>query len=316
MNVRALSSISGFGGEFNPPVFMLSAWADSYKAASVAATLIPTLPVPDYGDYLYIPSVSQSYDPVAVDELTNPIQGITATNTYAATNMQYGIRRYSSVTPVSLQLLDRSPNISQVLAVDASRSLAEVIDYDIAAGNGVSGTQLTAGQISGYVNQAANGITYTDSSPTPIKLIENIGIGAETVACARKRPAQVLFLTPQRIAQLAFSNDSEGDPLQRVGIGTGTLKHSTDVQTYIGGLPTYQLAGLQDAVTAGHDCALLARPDEDLLFLGQPQFSFFEETCANTLTVLFLVSQYVCFAARYPYGDCVVSGTGWSTTSL
>jgi len=316
VNTRELSSVYGAGGEFVPPTFQTELFVDTARASNPLLDLVTVLPVDGYWNDIYIPAVAASYDPVAVNEGSNPLPGITATKTWAATNLHVGLRLYSTVTPISLQLIDRGGlNIDTLLTVDGANGIAEAIAYDMAAGNGVQGTSVVSGQILGYANVAANSSTYTDGSPTPIKLIESIGWGAAAVAAARKRPAEVLCLTPQRLAQLTFAEDSEGDPLQRVGIGSGTSNRSASVQTFIGGLPTYGLAGLQNAVTAGADCALLCRPSEDILFMGTPRYSLFDQGVgANSLTVEFICSVYVAFAIRQPLSSCIVSGTGWNNS--
>jgi hypothetical protein len=233
---------------------------------------------------------------------------------------------YSSIVPISLQLLQRGPNIESVLAADSASALQQIIDADMVQGNGkpeavAPGIGTVSGEILGYIPQAGGVVTYTSSSPTAAERVQAIGNGIQTVASLRNRPAQCVLMNPSRYTQIATSHDSVGSPLQRVGVGDtdGDVLHSADVLGYIGGVPVFGIPSLWGAFGTDHDQdgAVICRPNsDDLLFVGDPIFSLFDETLAPSLTVLYICRQYLAFCVRLPSSVVTVSGTGFAVSDL
>jgi HK97 family phage major capsid protein len=311
LSERALSTGAASAGAFVPPAFALEDFYGAAKQAGVIQAIGRVLPLPPSCDQVVVPGLTPagSTDPNANAEFATNQPGVTTTS-----SLWVGVRQYSAITKLSLALWDRSTILETVLAQDAAESLAEIITCDACTGSGLPeatlpGVGTVAGELLGYTS-VGTVVTYTDSTPSVSLQLDAISLGLQTASAARNRPSQCLLMPPTLATSISLSHSSTGYPLQAVGIGDGDIKHSADVLTYIGGYPVY---GVPSLVEDGVSQVLCVRPaSDDLLFVGDPVFSVYDETYADQLSVLYIVRQYVAFAIRRPSSVVVVTGTGFA----
>jgi len=310
------------GGAFVPPAFMLDQYGEASRANGVASSLCKHLPLGAGFDMVIIPNIVESYNPNPTFPENTPVfQGGVQTT---GTQIVVGVRSYSQITPLSLQLLERGGNIlDQVLTADANAGIEEQLDLDLLQGSGqpeavVPGVGTVAGQILGLVNWPnVPAVTYTSSSPNSKGQLVAIGNGIASVDQLRRRPPQMLLGTPDRYHQLAASTTSAGMPLQPLGIGNddAPILHSADPMGYVAGLPWYACYGCGYTYGAGEneDIVIATRLEADsVLLTSAPTFNFLQEGYgANSLTVLFVARVYAAFALRITNSTCVVGGTGF-----
>ncbi|MGA2530425.1 MAG: hypothetical protein ABSG36_14865 [Acidimicrobiales bacterium] len=315
MSLRDLTTVLSSAGSFVPPAILTDEFYTASKAASVAQSVVKTLPLMGGSTELWVPGVASngSVDPYAGQEDTNRQAGVNAT-----TELKVGVRCFSAITKISVQLNERGQNVDSMLMAQSALDIGEVIDANMATGNGqpeaVSpGVGTVEGQLLGYLAQAGSNETYTATSPTTQGQLETIGACLQDVAGLRNRPAQVLFMTPSRYVSFALQNDADGAPLQRIGVGSGTVQSPSGPLGYVGGVPTYGIPSLANALVDGQDCVIACRPrEDDLLFIGRPSFSYFDQTYAHELSVLFVVHLYATFCVRQPAGVAVATGSGFA----
>ena len=312
------------------PKFLLDQYAEAARANSVAANVCKSLPLGDGYDMVIVPSIVASGDASGHGQLEARISQLSAVGITATANQAVlGVRSYSVLTPLSLQLLERGGTIlDQVLMSDAEAGIAEAIDEDLISGTGlpeafVPGVGTVAGEILGLTNwSGVLQVTYTDSTPTVTKQLAAINQGLITVDQARRRPAQHLLMSPDQYHWLAGATDTVGAPLTPLGLGNddneGVL-HSADVLGYIAGVPVFGVpaCGYGFGASGDEGIVVATRLNSDALLLqSDPIFNFVNQGYgANNLTVLFAARVYVVFALRISSSTAIVGGSGFKAVA-
>ncbi len=322
VSYRDLTTLSN-ASAFVPPKIMLDQWVEAARANSVAQSVCRTLPLPPACDQILIPGITESYNAQAITaEDIPPFQGGPQVTTYP---VMVGVRQYAQIVPLSLQLLERGGSFFEsVLIADANAGLAEQIDVDLIAGNGlpesiipgVAGT--VAGQILGVAsNPYIPQVTYTDGSPSVPALYEAIISGIKAVDQNRRRPPQHLLMLPELYHAIAGHVPPGSIPFQPTGKGDDDnegVVHSADVLGYIAGVPVLGAygTGYGYGATGDENIVVIGRFEADaLLLVSQPAFNFVDEGFgAQSLQVNFVARQYVAYCTRLPSGFAVLGGTG------
>ncbi|MHB1928981.1 MAG: phage major capsid protein [Acidimicrobiales bacterium] len=312
---RALSNAAGAGGEFLPPRWMVEAFASVARAAAPLCRLVRSLPLPDDCMELYLPrvtAVSGVVEPV-VTENTNAPQVESATDMISAQ-----VATFAGEVVVSQQLHDRS-DMDRVLLTDMAESYGSDLEAELLGGPG------TAGRMLGLLNVASSPVdgvpgataaSYTDSSPSPAKMVNAIGALAAEVAQSRLRPPNIVLVRPERFFWVASGLvDAGGEPAQRVGTGYHSAKGADDgPYGPVAGLPVYLDGNLP--VNGAQDLAVVVRTN-DLILLEDdaPAFDVMVDTSggASQLAVVVRYHRYAAaFTSRYPAGIGTVTGTGFA----
>ncbi|MGW8703231.1 phage major capsid protein, partial [Streptomyces eurythermus] len=300
MEARALSTTDGAGGEFVPPLWMVSDYMELARAGRVAADQVRPMALPPGTDSISLPKVSTG---TATAEQTT--QNTSLQNTDATTgSVTANVSTIAGTQIVSQQLLDQSPvNMDQILLADLAADYAVKADLFVLTANATNKVGLL--NVSGL-----NAVTYTDATPTVGELYPKGADAVQQIHTSRFLPADKHFMHPRRWAWMTASLDTAGRPLvvPSANMPQNTLAQMGDVisEGFVGtwhGLPVYVDPNIPTNLGAGtnEDRIITLRSQDVIFFEGTPQAEAFRETKADQLSVLLRFYNYVALhASRYP----------------
>lgn len=316
---RDLSLTAGTGGEWSPPIWLLDKFASIARTAAPLLKAIPSAPLPDAIQEVFLPRTTAANDPQAQSsENTNSPDFWNSTD-----EISCEIATISGILPISTQFWERAPGIDAFLAKDFAEAYASSVEAQIVAGTG------TDGQLLGWLNvptntvdgtPGANSVVYTSTTPTTAGVVSAIGQAAAAIGNTRLRPADCVVLTPERYSWLAAFPDGSGD-VAAMRPGTGRIGGDTRSWGPLAGLPAFQDAAIPQNLGSGgdQDAILVARAADSLFLASDPVFTVMVDTAGGPeqLTVLAQYHAYVAFFAnRYPSAIATVTGTGLGRSTL
>jgi len=320
-NYRDLSTTTGAGGEFVPPLFDTKDWIEFLRAARALADCQNNQPLPDGTMGITLPKVTGG---TAVASQNSQNTGVEDQDLSTAF-VTFPVVTKAGQQKLSLQLLERSPiDFSRVVMQDLGRAYAQVVDVAVATGNGVgSGNYDINGgtDVTGILNtEGINIISWTQSHPGIPGLYGQIGQAKADVANTIFQPATHCFMTPTRWEWLASQFDANQRPLvvptyqgpfNAAILNTDGAVAEGAVGRKISGLDTFEDANLPTTVGTDQDVILIGKFDENYLYESPQVFRVLPQTYGNQLEVLLQVYGYMAFtAARYPTANAVITGTG------
>lgn len=302
------TTVAGAGGEFAPPWWGVDQFVGLLRAGRVFADRLNNKPLPSGVSSINLPKIATGTATAAQSTQNTAINQQDATTTSVST----GISTIAGGSLVSLQLLQQSPiSIDDVILADLAADLAQKIDAAVITNvAGVTGL---------------NGITYTDAAPTSLKIAQQVQAGIDAVSTGIYRPADTIVMRPERWGKLIAAGDANGRPLvlpstaygpqNSIGLGNGQT-----AQGYAGnlrGLDVYIDPNIPVNLGAGtnQDEIFILKADEVFLYESTPQFTTFEQTYANTLSLYCRAHEfYGIIANRYPKAISLITGTGLVST--
>ncbi len=320
-NYRDLSTSTGAGGEFVPPLFETKAWIEFLRAARALADCQNNQPLPDGTMGVTLPKVTGG---TAVAAQNSQNTGVAEQDAQTAF-VTFPVVTKSGQQKISLQLLERSPlDFSRIIMQDMGRAYAQVVDVAVASGNGtgVGNYDISGGtDVTGILNTAGIGTTtWTQAHPGVQGLYGQLAQAKANVANTIFQPASHCFMTPTRWEWLASQFDSQQRPLvvptyqgpfNAAVLGTDGPVAQGAIGRKVSGLDTFEDANLPTTVGTDQDIILVGKFDENYLYESPQVFRVLPQTYGNQLTVLLQVYGYMAFtAARYPTANQVITGTG------
>ncbi|MFE6482401.1 phage major capsid protein [Streptomyces sp. NPDC057757] len=316
IEARALTTTDGAGGEFVPPLWMVSEYIELARAGRVVADQVRPMALPPGTDSISLPRVASG---TATAEQTT--QNTNVQDTDATTNsVTANVATIAGKQVVSQQLLDQSPiNMDQILLADLAADYAIKADAFVINNNATNKIGLL--NVSGL-----NGVTYTDASPTVGELYPKGADAIQQIHTGRFMPADKHFMHPRRWGWMTAAVDTAGRPLvvPAANMPQNVLAAMSDVvsEGFVGtwqGLPVYVDPNIPVNLGAGtnEDRIITLRSTDVIFFEGIPQAEAFRETKAEQLSVLLRFYNYVALhASRYPKSISVISGTGLITPTF
>ena len=316
---RALSTSSGSGGEFVPPMYLTEDWLAFARAGRVVADACHKEALPDGTMSINIPKVTGGTS-VATQGSQNTNVSDTDLQTAYVTVPVY---TKAGMQVVSLQLLERSPiAFDEAVFKDLGLALAQNVDGAVISGSGTN-------DVTGIVNTAGiNTVTWTQASPTIKGFYGQVAQAKADVANARFLPATHMFVTPTRWEWIEQQVDSNGRPLV-VPEQNGpwnvlqTAPEDNTAQGLTGGrmqsLDVFQDANIPSDLGSGtnQDLVIAARMDDNWLMESPVVTRALPQTYGNQLSVLLQLYEYIAFtAARYAPSNSVIEGTGLVTPTF
>jgi hypothetical protein len=309
MNTRGLSDVSAsLGQTFVPPSWISSMWVEGTRAASVFARLLKSIPLPDGVTSIILPTVLDSSDPYGPPAELEPIVGGLTGTGYLTSKVVI----MAGTTKLSQVLVDRGPNLDEIMVQNSLQGYAQALDYLLVngdnSGDGITGEPLGIRSIVPTANYLTDSGTYSAGA-----LVSDIADVAQLVATNRRRtPTEILLYTPRWFG-LAGSSDSVNEPFLRPGIGN-TVTGSSDPFGPLLNLPVYLTYAVGDAgADDGYDAAFVIRSQDMILWEGTPRFQFMPEAGGQDLTNLFQWHTYISASLnRFPYSIGYVSGSAWT----
>lgn len=313
---RDINRTDGTGGEFVPPLWILSEYAEYARAGRTTLNLCRTIPLPGGTDSISVPRISggtavaaQSADNGAVQETDLTTATVTAP-----------VRTYAGQQDIALQLLEQSPLMfDEIVFADLMADHNAKLDAAALNGAGTSGTHTGFLQLSG-----TNSVSYTDASPTVPEFYPYPAQAISQAASGRKLPPTAIVMHSRRWFWMLAALDSSNRPLV-VPIANGpymAMGVSQDVLAegpagVMHGLPVYLDPNIPTTLGGGtEDAVIAARFSDSIFFEGAIRTRALPEVLSGTLTVRLQVYSYSAFmCGRQPAGISKITGTGLAAPS-
>lgn len=312
---RALSTGSGAGGEFVPPLWLEESFIAAVRPGRVTANLCRAADLPTGTDSINIPKVNTG---TAVQPVNGQNQGINETD-LTTTSVASTVETIAGGQTVSLQLIEQSPlNVDQVVLDDLAADYAMRAGIQVLYGSGTSGQVVGITTLSG-----TNAITYTSDTPAlggAGNLYSKIGGGIAAVHTKRFLPPDAIIMTPSRWLWCATQSDANGRPLVVPLAGAPmNVMGNLDAQLPQGlvghmlGLPVYADPNIVNNLGTGtnQDEVLVARMADVWLWEGTVRAEAFQQTYAQNMSLYVRLYNYISLQpGRYPQSISVIGGTG------
>lgn len=301
-----LSTSAGTGGEFAPPLWLISEYVKLARASRVAIDLFDGQPLPAGVSSINLPKVS-----------TGTAVGVQAQNTLVlntnltTSSLTSGIVTVAGAQTVPLQLLEQSGTpIDRVVLEDLAAAQAVEMTRQSHAGNGTT-------ELRGLVSAA--GKTSITLTPTTVAaFFLSIGNALNTVHTNRFLPADAVLMHPRRWAWLTAQVDSSGRPLAGVRaaaefnpLASGDANAVQGFAGTIQNVPVYLDATIPTNLGAGtnQDRFYVLHRNDIKVWESPVQAQAFSEVFADTMQVYFRLYNY---SAMIPdrYGSSVVEVGG------
>lgn len=315
---RDLTRVDGAGGEFVPPLWMVSEFINLARASRVVADQCMMMPLPPGTDSINIPSIATGATTAAQ---TADNASVSETD-ITTSSVQANVKTIAGQQDVAMQLLDQSPiAFDQVTFADLAEDHAVRTDVQVINGSNASG------QVRGILQIASVDTTaYTDSSPTVAELYPKLADSANVVATTRFRPVTHMFMHPRRWYWLLAAVDGSLRPLVTMAAqgpqnalmaafdgpqAEGLVGVTPFGPVYIdANIPTDQGGGTEDVI-------IETRAQELYLWESPIRTRVLQEVGSATLTVRFQLFNYMAFMPdRRPASTSIVSGTGLAAPSF
>lgn len=319
LTYRALSTGSGVGGEFVPPMFLTAQWIEFLRASRVLANCMHHEDLPDGTMSLSIPKVTGGTSVKTQGTQNTNIANQDITTAFVT----FPVVTFAGQQIVSQQMLDRSPiSFDQVIMKDLAAAHAQDVDFQVIAGGGVNG------EATGILNTVGiNTVTWTQASPTIKGLYGQIGLAKDDIAKAIFRPATHQFMTSNLWEWIGQSFDSQNRPLvvpdyagpfNVVQVAPDDAQAEGAIGRQLSGLNTFEDNNLPQTEGSGknQDVAIICRGEENYLYESPVVTRALPQTLGTQLSVILQLFNYGAFtAARYPTANSVITGTGMSSAN-
>lgn len=315
VEMRAINSTDNSGGEFVPPLWLLSEYAEFARAARVTADLLTTMPLPAGTDQINIPQITTGTR-AGIQAGNNSSTTAPTTNRDMVTaSASAPVRTVMGYEEVSIQLVEQSP-----LAGGFDRLVLGdlMADYNLQVNTAVTGANDgTSNTINGLVNVAGVSVTWTETTPTASNGILSLAKAVSGIVNARYREPEAIVLHPKHWYWLASAVDGQNRPLVVPSAGGpfntfGTIDNPGASAGYVGtvlGIPTYIDATVGLSGT-NQQTILVGRFSDSYLFESGVKSRVLTDVLSANLTVRFQVYGYVALAHRFANSIAKVTGTG------
>lgn len=310
MEIRALTTTDGAGGEFVPPLWMLQDYIQLARAARPTADRVRNMSLPGGTDSINLPRIATG---TAVAEQAS--QNTAVQNTDATTNsVSASVTTLAGQQVIAVQLIEQSPiNMDDILLQDLALDYAAKVDLFVLNNN-------AAGKY-GLLQQAGTlGVTRTGAT-TIAQFYGSIADLTQQIFTNRYLPPDTIVMHPRRWASFMAAVDSSNRPLivptagqnafNALGTTNGLVPQG--VAGNIGGIDVVVDPNVPTNLGAGtnEDRIIVLRAADSILWEGAPNAEAFRETKADQLSVLLRFYRYCAFTAgRYAKSVGVISGTG------
>ncbi len=312
LELRALNTTDGAGGDFVPPVWLVKDFIELARASRPVADRVQNQPMPPGTDTINVPRLSTGTAVAEQATQNTPIQNTDATTGTATA----AVATLAGAQVISVQMLEQSPiNVDEMLLADLLADYAAKVDSFVLNNAGANKNGIL--QTAGILTQ-----TYTDASPTTAKLYIQIAQAISAVQQNRFAAPDTVVMHPRRWAAFQAASDSNGRPLvlptssaPQNALGVQTTTAASGIVGVLQGLAVITDPLLPTNIGAGtnQDPVIVFKAGDVILYEGAPRAEAFREPKADTLSIYLRVYNYVAVLSRFPKSICVVSGTGLVT---
>lgn len=302
----------------SPPQYLVDLYAPLAREGRVLADLATGMQLPANGMTLVIPRQTTGTTVAPqVNENTALVE-----QDIDNVDLVIPVRTIGGGTTVSRQSLERNDaGVDQLVFSDLVAEYSLEINEQVAVGTETLGTM--KGLL--YSGSSVSKFTYTSASPSPVEYWRKLAGAIATHRRARKLPADVIVMTPERWAWLSTGVDENGRPLvvpsaqnpqNSIATSEGGLANLRGYVGTVHSLPVHVDPTLPINRGAGtnQDATILGRRGDWHLWEegdGTPRQLRFEQPKGRQLSVELFIYGYAAFTAeRYPAGTTVIDGTG------
>jgi HK97 family phage major capsid protein len=307
---RDLNRTDGTGGQFVPPLWLMSQYIELARAGRAYANLVPSQGLPAGTDSINIPKILtgtatavQNGDNTAVAE-TDLTDG----------SVNARVQTIAGQQDVAIQLLDQSPvSFDQVIFRDLVADYATKVDLQVISGTGANGQVLGVRNTSGIQTIALTGTLVKDVYP-------KIADAIQRVQTSRFMPPTHIVMHPRRWAAFLAALDSQNRPLVVPNAGSPMNAIATtdgvameQVVGHMHGLPVVTDPSLPTTLGVGtnEDVIHVLRASDLLLYESGIRTRVLPDVGSGNLTVRLQVYGYIAFtAARYAQSVVEIGGAG------
>ena len=309
VETRAGSTADGSGGEFTPPLWVLSEYVAAMRPGRAVVDLARRLGLPAGTDSLNVPSIT-----------TGTLTAVQATeNSAITTRDMVTASTTADVTTVagyydcSLQQLEQSAvagGWDQIVYTDLLADMDMQLDTLAMYGTGANNQPV------GLFTAAFTTVTVTTQAATA--LYGGIADGQNRIATNRYLPPQVIIMAPRRWFWLVSRYDDNGRPLVVPDAQAGqnliaAMGVSGRVQGVVGvmqGLPVVIDATVSTTTSTYFDDVAVGRPSDWILWEGTPRLEAFRDVLSSTLGVRLRAYEFAAFTTRTGRSVAKLTGAG------
>lgn len=312
-----MTSVTGAGGEFAPPLWAVEDYIKLARAGRVAADRLNHEVLPDGVSSINLPAVSTG-SATGVQQT----QGTAVTDTaMTTTSVSSGITTISGKQIVSLQLLRQSGiPFDRVILGDLAADYAKQLDTQVLAGSGANG------QLKGLDSAAGNAVTFTTTQPVVVSTTTANSFYYQVVSAINKiqtgryMAPNAIIMHPRRWNWiLALGVDGQNRPLvvpsTPVFNGIAAGDSGAPTEGLVGnllGVPVYVDANVSTAAnsTTNQDEVYVLRTDDSWLYETALESTSFDATYADQASILFRVLGFSALVHRYGKSISTIKGSG------
>jgi len=317
VEMRDLTTSSGAGGEFVPPIYLAEEWAALARASRPFADAVGGRSMPETGMTFTVPKVSTGTATAAQTADNAAVQETDA----ATTSVTFGVKTVAGQQDLSRQAFERTePGLDEVLFADLAADYSQKVDtYLINGSNG-------SGQPKGLLADSnINAVTYTAATPTAAGLYPKVADAIQRIWTNRFAAPDAIFMHPRRWGFFLASLDSQNRPLITPYAPANALARFDSVapEAIVGnmlGLTVFTDANIPSTNGAGtnEDVIIVTRLADNLFYeTGSPRVRVMEEVLSGNLTVRLQVYGYIAYTSeRYSKAHSKITGTGLAAPSF
>ena len=316
---RAGSTTATAGGEFTPPAYLLSDYAQFARAKRVTANLLTNRSLAEGISSIKIPQITTGTK-VALQGGNN---ATATTRDMVTAYVTSSVETAAGYNDVSVQLLEQSPiNMDGIIVGDLMADYALAINTAV-VGNTAGTSNTLKGLIYDGIN-SGNSITWTETTPTVANFIVAAGKALSGVANNRFDNAEAMVMSPSTWYYLSSLVDSTNRPIfAQAGTGfnpaftaAASLGQTQGLVGFYGaGVPVYVDATIPKTVNTSQAPIIIAKFSDSYLFESAQKAGIFPDVGSANLTVRYRLYGYVSLAHRFDKAISVITGTGTAVQS-
>lgn len=312
---RAGTTVTGAGGEFAPPAWLVEDFVALARAGRVTADLMNGAPLPEGVSSVNLPKVTGNTLPVVTQTQNTTI----TEEAFTTTSVSSGITEVSGKQTVSIALIKQSGiPIDQVILADLAQGYALQLDSQVIQGSAANG------QLRGLIT-AGTTVTFTSAAPAVVSttaansFYNKILSAQAAMNGTRYLPAEAIVMHPRRWSWVLAALDSSNRPLVTPNgnaFNQVAVTGAPAAQGFAGellGLPVYIDPNIPTnlGVATNQDVVFVLRTSDLWLWESSVETASFDATLAAQNSILFRVLGFSAFIPhRHAASVQVISGTG------
>lgn len=312
---RAASSTAGSGGEFAPPLWLISDFVELARASRVTADLMQKDTLPGGVSSINLPKVTAG-STVGVTQTQNT--AITE-GSVTTTSVSSGITEITGKQSVAIALLRQSGTpLDSIIVQDLAAAYATALDNQVISGSAANGQLrglITAGTTVTYTSAAPAVVSTTAANSFYLKILS----AQAALAGTRYLPADSIVMHPRRWAWVLGALDSSNRPLvvptgQAFNqVAAGGVLPAEGMAGEMLGLPVFVDPNIPTNLGAAtnQDVVFVLRRSDLWLYESAVEAASFDATLADQNSILYRVLGFSAFIPnRFQASVQVISGTG------